>query len=79
MWEECWPTVERFLTGAEFWHRGPNGHLLYVDYAALAAGWSSQGEHVDAAVWRELKAMFAAMKAVVNTHINEKLEDAARG
>lgn len=79
MWTECWPTVLRFLDAVQYWVRGPNGHLQYIDYAAMGAAWQARGEHVSADTYRELYDMLIAMRAVVNPHINAKLQEAAQG
>lgn len=79
VWVACWPTVQRFLEAVQYWVRGPNGHLQYVDFAALVAAWRARGERVSAETFRELMPMLAAMRAVVNPHINAELERAAQG
>lgn len=67
--------LQLFLDAATFWNHGPSGHLMHVDFAALKAAWDGEARVVAAAQWLELRSMLNVMKAIVNTHVNEKLAE----
>ncbi len=76
MWRSNWPVVARFIEAANWWIKGPNGHLQRVDYTNLRSCWDAEGEVVSPETWRALKPMLEEMKRVVNAWVTAEIEKA---